>query len=244
MREFEDYNHIRTRMMKSVKNRTRIVILILVLLNAACLITITTGSPTQTPQPPSETPTSSPIPTGTSTATAVSQAFFCVWNSTPTPVSPLCDLPSGQERDEFCVSQVPYTLIAIPTKDSYKVLTPGIVCSEAGAKNNYQLVTCTGPQSYSFSFQVCNSACIVPTATTAPAPPGICPEGFNYLSASNCCAAISGSQTGCTTTKFNLKACGPINCNKIKNPAVCNSTYGCSWVPGTGGTKSACLNNK
>lgn len=228
-------------MTKSIKYHVRTAIPILILLNTACIIAISTGSPTETAEPPSETPTSSSFPTDTATATTVSQAFFCIWSSTPTPVSPLCDLPNGQERDEFCAGQAPYTLIAIPTEDNYKVLTPGIICSEAGAKNNYQLVTCTGPQSYSFSFQVCNSACIVPTATTAPAPPGVCPEGFNYLPSLNCCSTISGNQSGCTTLKFNLRSCGRANCYKIKDIALCNATPGCGWVSGNGNVKSACL---
>ncbi len=228
-------------MNKSVKNQSRITILILALLNIACLISISTGSPTETSLPPSQTPTSSSFPTDTATATAVSRALFCVWSSTPTPISPECTLPTGEERSEFCTNKVPYTLVAIPTEDSYKLLTPGIVCTDAGVKNNNQLLTCTGPQSYSFAMQICNSACVVPTATPVPAPLGLCPQGFNYLSDQNCCSAISGNQSGCTTVKFNLRSCGQPVCNKIKDIATCNATPGCNWVPGTGGVKSACV---
>ncbi len=226
---------------KSKRRPNWVLILSLGLLNAACAITFATGSATSTPQPPTETATSSPVPTDTATATPITQAFFCVYNATPTPETPACTPPDGQERDEFCTYGDPYTLIAISTEDSYKVLTPGITCTEAGIKNNYQLLTCTGPQSYSFSFQVCNATCIVPTATVAPAPPGICPAGFNYLPENNCCSAISPDQAGCTTMKFNLRACGGTNCNKIKNGPTCNSTSGCKWVPGTGANKSACV---
>ncbi len=229
----------------SKRHRILSLMLGLALLNAACSITIVTGASTSTPlPPPTETATSTLIPTETATATAVTQAFFCVYSSTPTPQTPLCNLPSGQERDEFCAYQAPYTLIAIPTEDSYQVLTSGITCSDAGQKNNYQLLTCTGPQGYSFAFQICNSACIVPTATTAPAPPGLCPAGFNYAAQNNCCEAVPSNQNGCTTAKFNLRVCGPANCYKIKNAGTCNSTYGCKWVPGTEGEKSYCTNSK
>ncbi len=218
------------------------VILSLGLASAACGFSIQWSSPTPTAPPPTETTTSTPLPTATATATPVSQAFFCVGNSIPTALPPQCTLPSGDERSEFCTGQSPYTLIAIPTEDTYEVLTPGIYCSDAGTKNGKQLLTCTGPQSYSFAFQICNAACIVPTATAVPAPAGVCPAGYNYVAGSNCCTAVALPENGCITQKFNLTACGPVNCYKIKDMGVCNATPRCKWVPGSGDTKSACLN--
>ncbi len=123
---------------------------LVLVLSAACAPAPTNVPSVRAMPTASPAATSTPRPTNTPPPTAVTQAFFCVWDATPTPSLPACRLPEAEERDRFCVRKVPYTLIALPEGDAYRVLTPGIVCTDAGLKRGVQLVTCTGPQSYSF----------------------------------------------------------------------------------------------
>ncbi len=198
---------------------------------------------TSTSIPASDTPTLVPVPTDTTTPTIVAQAPFCVWDATPTPGSSQCTLPSGTQRDQFCVSKVPYTLIAIPAGDTYQVLTPGITCSDAGIKNNFQLLTCTGLASYTFAVKVCNADCALLPVTATAQPTGACPNGYDYLSDQQCCQAAQNDQNGCLTLKFDTGVCGQLDCSQYANMSSCTSHKTCKWIiPSTAGSKPYCAN--
>ncbi len=233
---------VRIRMMYQPVLRVGGAMALVLVVGAACV-----PSPTNVPSVramPTASPaaTSTPRPTNTPPPTAVTQAFFCVWDATPTPSLPACRLPEAEERDRFCVKKVPYTLIALPEGDTYRVLMPGIVCTDAGLKRGVQLVTCTGPQSYSFLLEICNPSCAaLPTPTRdTTVPSEICPPGFNYLSDRACCQAAGGASLGCVTLKFATRACGAANCSKIASRAACNATPGCAWGVDVASGKSAC----
>ncbi|HEY2981982.1 MAG TPA: hypothetical protein VGJ22_12430 [Anaerolineales bacterium] len=74
-----------------------------------------------------------------------------------------------QEWDRFCVKKIPYTLLALPENASYEIVAPeGIApstepgsrnpnefsCTTAGIFRGRQVVTCTGPQFWSFTLRV------------------------------------------------------------------------------------------
>ncbi len=215
---------------RSTRLRISIAVFLLFVLSVSCASSTILGAPTETIIPPSETSTLVPVPTDTATATAVTQALFCVWNETPTPTSSRCTLPSGNQRDQFCVNKVPYTLIAIPAGDTYQATTVGIACDDAGVKNGFQLLTCTGPQSYTFNLQVCSAACAVPTSAVTATPSGRCPSGYDYLPDQQCCQASTNDQNGCVTLSFDIRSCGQVDCSQYTTSSSCSSHNVCKWI--------------
>ncbi len=137
-----------------------------------------------------------------STTSAFAQAV-----DTPTPVAPVgavaspAPTTSGSQAsslvqlwDQFCVSKVPYTLLAIPQGATFNVTQPTgplptpvpgyttadqTACGAAGVSHGQQVVVCRGPQLYSFGlhvasadatqdYQVPMKECALPHATPAP----------------------------------------------------------------------------
>ncbi len=210
---------------------------LLILLWSACAPLTPAGTPTATLAAPSETPRT--FPTESATSTTAKQALFCVWDMTPTPDASQCRLPSGEARSQFCSKKVPYTLVVLSVGDTYQVLSPGILCTDAGVKNGSQLLTCTGAQS-TFAMRVCNPACAPGPSTPATQSPGLCPPGFNYLAERGCCQAAATDPAGCVTLKFDIGACGGVKCSKIKNSPACGAASGCMWVAASGVTPAHC----
>lgn len=213
--------------------------LLFILLWSACVPFAPAGTLTVTLPPPSETPTLIPPSTESAISTMTRQAPFCVWDMTPTPDADQCALPKGEARSRFCSKKVPYTLVALSAGNTYQVISPGIVCTDAGIKNGSQLLTCTGPP-VTFAMRVCNPACALDLSTATPAAAGLCPPGFNYLADRSCCQAASTDQAGCVTLRFDIGTCGGVACGKIKNSAACSAAPGCIWVPKNGSTPAHC----
>ncbi len=227
-----------------ISNRIRISFasILLLLLGVSCASSTLVSTPTDTSLPPLETPTLVPVPTDTSTATAVSQALFCVWNETPTPSSNQCALPTGDQRDQFCVNKIPYTLIAIPVGDTYQPVTAGFTCDDAGVKNNFQLLTCTGPRSSAFNLRVCNTTCAVPSPAVTATPSGRCPSGYDYLADQQCCQAAANDQNGCVTLSFDTSSCGYVDCSQFSTSSSCSSHNTCKWIiPKNAGVQPYCV---
>lgn len=191
--------------MRLVLHNVRVIVLIIPLLLAACGNSPATPTPTDTPAPTSSA-TLEPIVLPTLTPTMIPQALFCVGVNTPTP-APGCTLPTGQERDRFCVKKTPYTLIAIPPDVSYEVVTPKFSCTDEGVRGDKRLLTCTGLQSFTFQIRVCQPGCVAQTPLQSGAS-GFCTPGYNYDPANNCCSAPPIDANGCVTLKFDTRSCG------------------------------------
>ena len=99
--------------------------------------------------------------------------------------------------DRFCVSKVPYTLLAMPQDAKFEVVQPDIAtptvpagyvpadkiaCETAGVFRDQQIVVCRGPQLFSFTlnitggdaagqYQVDLKDCPLPATSTPSAPP-------------------------------------------------------------------------
>jgi len=148
--------------------------------------------PTQVTSPTSEAPV---------LVTAPSQpqlAPFCQDAATT------CDAPVANVRDKFCSNKVPYTLMAFPEGTSFEVITPGFTCSDEGLRDGNQMVSCSGPELYSFDLKVCNTAC---NSIGTDSADGQCPEGYGYDSAQQCCAAVPAPDSGCIVLKVDLRDC-------------------------------------
>lgn len=193
--------------MRSLMQFIRAMAIFFLLLLAAC----GTSPLTSTPAP---TATLAPIPSSTLaptllptlTPTALPQAFFCVAPVTPTP-APGCSLPTGQERDRTCVRKVPYTLIAIPPDVTYQVISPNFFCADGGIRGGSRLLSCSGPQSFTFLVKVCRPGCVA-AAPLQSGPKGYCTSGYNYDPANNCCQSAATDPNGCITLKFDTRSCG------------------------------------
>ncbi len=95
-------------------------------------------------------------------------------------VSPAPSTGSGTQTasvvqvwDQFCVSKVPYTLLALPQDASFDVVQPEgplptvmpgyttasqIACDSVGVFRDKQVVVCRGPQLFSFTLKISGAA--------------------------------------------------------------------------------------
>gem|GEM_PF-1084403 len=194
----------RVNLMRFFSSNTRYIVWLILLL-IACRVVPSAAIPTDTPAPTASA-TLEPTIVPTNTPTNVPQALFCVAVNTPTP-APGCEIPSGQQRDRYCVKGFPYTLIAIATDVSYEVLTPNFSCTDGGIHGGKRILACTGLPSYTFLIRVCQPGCAVATPMQS-GPSGFCTPGYNYDAANNCCSSPSTDANGCVTLKFDTRACG------------------------------------
>lgn len=182
-------------------NASRFVLLSSLLLLTAC--TLPTGTETPPPQAvetvvvvvtATSPPKATPSPTETETPPAL-----C-------PVDPelFCALPEAEVRDKFCNRKVPYILMVFPKGTSFEVLDEGFTCTDEGIRGGEQMVSCYGPQLYSFDLRVCNTGC-VPSGPVLEQ--GACEDGFGYDETNNCCMRLPTTETNCKTIQIDLGAC-------------------------------------
>jgi hypothetical protein len=221
------------------------------ILTGLSLILIVVSCSPQAPQPETETPASTVGPTETETsiptasptaiATLVSIptefvppapstpkfAPFCespVVSTTPSQ----CQLPIAEQSTVFCTNKVPYNLILINEGATYEVLEDGFKCSDAGLKDDKQIVTCTGPMASSFELRVCDPACALPvfqTETTA------CPQDYKFDTLRNCCTQkLQPADQNCVLLKLETKKC-VVDCSEFTEQTTCENHYYdfCEW---------------
>jgi hypothetical protein len=203
------------------------------LLLASCNLVVV-QPPTAASEVPAASATSSlPTPTATltqavPTASATPEfAPFCELNTTDGSSSPQCWLPLAEESSTFCSDKDPYNLILIDPGFTYEVLTEGFKCSDAGKKDEKQMVTCTGPLASEFVLSVCDPSCVVPTVQAEITK---CPQDYNYDSAQGCCTQeIQVLDQNCQTFKFRTTSC-VISCKQYRTEARCKkNSYACEW---------------
>lgn len=180
----------------------RLVLLSSLLFVSACTLNTETGSP---PPPEIETvivvvtatsqPEATPAPTETESPPPVCQV---------TDGSPVCELPEAEVRDKFCIKKVPYILMVFPRGTSFEVVDEGFTCTDEGIRGGEQMVSCYGPELYSFDLNVCNAACV---PTGAVLEQGACEAGFGYDSTNDCCLRLPTTDSNCRIIRIDLGAC-------------------------------------
>ena len=105
-----------------------------------------------------------------------------------------CALPEAEVRDKFCIRKVPYILMVFPKGTSFEVVDKGFTCTDEGIRGGEQMVSCYGPQLYSFDLKVCNAACVPSGAVVEQ---GACEDGFGY----------DATESNCRTIQVDLGAC-------------------------------------
>jgi hypothetical protein len=211
-----------------------------ILFTGLLLAGFTAACSPSTAQPPTETPaptasvvsTATPFPASASTETAplaspTSEfAPFCGDTSTAAPL-PQCRFPIVEESSTFCTSKNPYNLILMTDGMTYEVLTDGFRCTDAGIKDDKQMLTCTGQMASEFELKVCDPACVVPTVQAENTK---CPTDYNYNAFQGCCTQeIQLLNRNCMTFKFKTTTC-VIDCSVYTSKAGCNAnSSACYW---------------
>ena len=179
----------------------RLVLLSSLLLLSACTLATETATP---PTPAIETVvvvvTATSAPKGTPSPTETeAPAPLC-------QVDPdlFCTLPEAEVRDKFCTRKVPYVLLVFPKGTSFEVVDKGFTCTDEGIRGGEQMVSCYGPQLYSFDLKVCNAGCIPNGAVLEQ---GTCEDGFGYDAKNNCCLRLPTTESNCRTIQIDLGAC-------------------------------------
>jgi hypothetical protein len=203
-------------------------------ITAACNLPFVSDSQTVAETPiltltvsPAETVT--PAPAFTESAPPASSATpefapFCDVNSAPLPQ---CQLPVVKESSTFCARKDPYTLILMNKGLTYEVLTEGFKCSDAGVKNDKQMVTCTGQMAASFEINVCDPACVVPTVQAVVTQ---CQQGYNYNNLQGCCTnEIQLLNRNCMVFNFKTTSC-VVDCSQFTTKKTCEkNSFACVW---------------
>jgi hypothetical protein len=176
----------------------------------------------------SPTETAAPVPTFTEFAPPASAtpefAPFCDANSAQLPQ---CQLPVVEESSTFCTKKTPFTLIFMNMGMTYEVLTEGFRCSDAGLKDDKQMVTCTGRMASNFEINVCDPSCVVPTVQAVVTQ---CPQDYSYNNLQGCCSnEIQLLNRNCMVFKFKTTSC-VVNCGEFTKKATCNkNSDACYW---------------
>ena len=208
--------------------------LLLMGVTSACYMTISQVTPTSSAPTakPTEAATSAPTATPTEsvpTASATPEfAPFCQpADAASVSPSPQCQIPVAEESSTFCTKKDPYNLILIDQGMTYEVLTDGFRCTDAGTKDNKQMITCTGQMAADFAINVCDPACIVPTVEAAITG---CPQGYNYNSRQGCCTQeIQQLNQNCMAFNFRTTSC-VVRCFEFKKESKCKrNSWACVW---------------
>jgi hypothetical protein len=123
-----------------------------------------------------------------------------------------CAAPAVEEVDTevkktYCVKKIPYQNILVPPGTTFEVLdTSGeFKCQDSGTVvDGKAVITCNGKSLWSYKLKLINPACSANALTTGT---GQCQEGLGYDAAQNCCAPLTGGDSGSVTIKVNLGAC-------------------------------------
>jgi hypothetical protein len=199
------------------------------------------GLDTETPVPapsPTETATLETFPTETSVPASATPelAPLCSPDGDSGPPYPQCEITIAEQSSAFCNKKVPYNLILINEDATFEALTEGFECTDAGMKDDKQMVTCTGPMASTFSVRVCDPACAVPTVQAEVTQ---CSDGYLFDDLLGCCTQqAQPAYLNCQVLTFETTSC-IVDCGVFKKKAKCeDNSYACEW---NGATKTCQL---
>jgi hypothetical protein len=203
--------------------------LILIVITTACRIEVVTPAEAvpPTPIPPTETLTATPteiIPTASATPEF---APFCQPDAASVSPAPQCRPLAAVESSTFCQDKEAYNLILIDQGLTYEVLTDKFRCTDAGTKDDKQLIACTGQFTANFAINVCDPSCVVPTVQAAVTK---CPSGYLFNNLQGCCTNEPlVLNPNCQAFTFTTTYC-IVRCFEFQREQKCkrNPTY-CVW---------------
>lgn len=217
------------RILKSIT----IVSLLLLGITASCNMPVEGAKATETPTRVlvfSSTETAVPTLTSIPPTPTLEFAPFC--NADMAIITPAakCQMPIASEITKFCVEKKPYNLIYINRGSTYTPLTGSFICTYEGAKENRQMISCTGTKSESYEIRVCDPACAIPTAQAAIIK---CPQDYNYNDIQGCCTKeiAQPTQPNCFVLKLDTPKCA-LKCRSFNAAECLNHAYSCTWLEG------------
>jgi serine/threonine-protein kinase len=158
-------------------------------------------SETQT-ETPTEAPTETPTPTLAPTLAPVTEVASVV------PFAPACAAgivipsPVVKETNKICTQKAPYTVVSIPEGATFESLSPKLICTKEQSSNGRTLISCGGPQLFSYNLKVC----VPPVVSSENL--GKCAQDSVFDTANQCCVMPPPEGAGCTIFKVDLKGCG------------------------------------
>ncbi len=183
---------------------TRLILISSFLVLSAC--SMATETATEPPPTPAietvvvvVTATSQPELSPSPTETEAAPALCAV-----EPGATVCEIPDAEIRDEFCINKVPYILMVFPKGTSFSVEDKGFTCTDEGIRGGEQMVSCYGPELFSFDLKVCNAACVPSGAVMEQ---GACEDGYGYDSTNDCCLRLPTTDSNCKIIQLDLGAC-------------------------------------
>jgi hypothetical protein len=111
-------------------------------------------------------------------------------------------VPLVKETNKVCTEKKPYTVVSIPEGATIEPLNPKLICTKESSSNGRTLISCTGPELFSYDLKVC----VPPVVSDADL--NKCAQDSIYDTANQCCVAVPPTGAGCTTFKVDLKGCG------------------------------------
>jgi hypothetical protein len=197
-------------------------------LTAACNLPLLPGSAVDAGSPtPAAASATTPAETALPASPTPEFAPFCEPGGENDSPPAQCRMPIAEESSVFCTNKNPYNLILINDGAVYKVQTMGFWCSDAGMKDDRQMVTCSGPMAGHFEVSVCDPACAVPTVQAEIVQ---CPQDYYYSSLQGCCTQeLQQSLPNCVVLKLKTKTC-VVNCSVFTKKSTCNeNSIACVW---------------
>jgi len=162
-----------------------------------------------TPQPIA--PTLVPMPTATSTeipaATLAPTLVPVTEAASAVPFAPACaagvaiPTPIIKETNKSCVEKKPYTSLSIPEGAAFESLDPKMSCLLERTSDGKSIISCGGPQLFSYNLKVC----VPPVISSVDS--GKCAQGSMYDTANQCCLVPPAAGAGCVIIKVDLRAC-------------------------------------
>ena len=147
---------------------------------------------------PSETPTEAPTPTLVPVTNTIS----------PLPFAPACSAgvtipaPLVKETNKVCTEKKPYTVVSIPEGATFEPLNPKLICTKESSSNGRTLISCGGPQLFSYNLKVCVPPVVANIDLNK------CAQDSIFNATNQCCVGAPPDGAGCTIFKVDLKGCG------------------------------------
>ncbi len=157
-----------------------------------------TKEPTVTAEEPTLVSTGTPI-------TIIVTATESV--ASPLPFAPSCaagvllPLPDIKESNKTCVKKIPYTSLSIPEGATFESLDSDMTCIFETTVNGRTLISCTGPQLFSYDLKVCKPPVLSDSDLAS------CASDSTFNSEDQCCVAAPPDEAACVTYAVDIRAC-------------------------------------
>jgi hypothetical protein len=135
------------------------------------------------------------------------QAFAPACQAATSCAAPVVEEMDTEKLKTYCVKKIPYQNVLVPPGTTFEVLdtTGEFKCADSGTVvDGKTVISCHGKDKWTYELKLINSACGASTLTTGT---GQCQEGLGYDAAQNCCAPLTGGDSGSVTIKVNLGNC-------------------------------------